>query len=317
MIIMKVLVTGGTGFIGSNLVDYLMKCGYEVVVLDNLSSGNIKNTGHLTKNKNFSLIRGDLLKNEDIEKSLMGVSKVYHLAANPEVRAGENSPKIHFDQNILASFNLLEAMRKNDINDIVFTSSSTVYGDAKTIPTSEEYPTMPISTYGASKLAVEGLISSYFHTYGIKSMVFRFANVIGKRSNHGVIVDFIKKLRNNPNELEILGDGTQSKSYMLVEECVDAMQHCVAHAKDSINILNLGSEDQITASRIGEILIEELRLKNTVIRYTGGKRGWLGDIPEMMLSTKKLNDLAWRTKYSSDEAIRKASRTLIDEIWKR
>ncbi len=307
MIIMKVLVTGGTGFIGSNLVDYLMKCGYEVVVLDNLSSGNIKNIEHLTKNKNFSLIKGDLLKNEDIEKSLTGVSKVYHLAANPEVRVGESSPKIHFDQNILASFNLLEAMRKNDINDIIFTSSSTVYGDAKTIPTSEEYPTMPISTYGASKLAVEGLISSYFHTYGIKSMVFRFANVIGKRSNHGVIVDFIKKLRNNPNELEILGDGKQTKSYLYIDDCIDGMLFAEEKSKGGFDVFNLGSEDKLNVREIADLVVKGLRLKNVEYKFTGGYqgRGWKGDVKFMQLSIEKIKKIGWKPKYNSEESVRK------------
>lgn len=304
---MKVLVTGGTGFIGSNLVDCLMKCGYEVVVLDNLSSGNIKNINHLTKNKNFSLIRGDLLKNEDIEKSLMDVSKVYHLAANPEVRIGESSPKIHFDQNILASFNLLEAMRKNDINDIVFTSSSTVYGDAKIIPTSEEYPTMPISTYGASKLAVEGLISSYFHTYGIKSMVFRFANVIGKRSNHGVIVDFIKKLRNNPNELEILGDGSQTKSYLYIDDCIDGMIFAEGKSKGGFDVFNLGSEDKLNVREIADLVVKGLGLENVEYKFTGGYqgRGWKGDVKFMQLSIEKIKKLGWIPKYNSEEAVRK------------
>jgi len=304
----RILVTGGAGFIGSHLVDKLISNSNQVVVFDNLSSGSLKNLEHLKSNKNFSFIKGDLLKTEDIEKSLKDVSKVYHIAANPDVRIGEVDTKTHFEQNIVASYNLLEAMRKNDIKKIIFTSTSTVYGDAKIIPTPEEYPTMPISTYGASKLAVEGMLSSYCHTFGMKAISFRFANVIGSRSDHGVIIDFIKKLKNNPKELEILGDGTQNKSYIYIDDCIEGMLFGEEKAKNDFEIFNLGSEDKITVKEIADLVSNGLGLKNVKYKFTGGYdgRGWKGDVKFMQLSIEKIKKLGWKPKYSSNEAVKKA-----------
>lgn len=309
----KILVTGGAGFIGSHLADRLIEKGNHIVILDNLSSGGIKNLEHLKNNKNFSFIKGDLLKIEDIENALKGVSKVYHIAANPDVRIGETDTKTHFEQNIAASYNLLEAMRKNDVKNIIFTSTSTVYGDAKVIPTPEDYPTMPISTYGASKLAVEGLISSYCHTFGMSSVVFRFANVIGNRSDHGVLIDFIKKLKNNPSELEILGDGTQTKSYVYIDDCIGGMLFAEENAKSDFEIFNLGSEDRITVKEIAGLVVNSLGLKNVRYKFTGGYegRGWKGDVKFMQLSIDKIKKLGWKPNYNSKESAKKAISDLI------
>jgi UDP-glucose 4-epimerase len=304
---MKFLVTGGLGFIGSHLVDKLIANGNHIIVLDNLSSGSLKNLEHLKGNKNFSFIKGDLLKIEDIENALKGVSKVYHIAANPDVRLGEVDTKTHFEQNIVASYNLLEVMRRSNVKNIVFTSTSAVYGDAKVIPTPEDYPTMPISTYGASKLAVEGLISSYCHTFGMQAVIFRFANVIGKRSNHGVIVDFIKKLKNNPNELEILGDGTQTKSYVYIDDCIEGMLFGEEKAKSSFEVFNLGSEDKITVKEIADLIVKCLGLKNVRYKLIGGYegRGWKGDVKFMQLSIDKIKKLGWKPNYNSRDAVEK------------
>jgi len=308
----KLLVTGGAGFIGSHLVDKLISKGNEVVILDNLSSGSLKNLESVKDNKNFSFIKGDLLKIGDIERALNDVSKVYHIAANPEVRLGETDTKTHFEQNIVASYNLLEAMRKNDVKGIIFTSTSAVYGDAKVIPTPEDYPTIPISTYGASKLAVEGLISSFCHTFDMSAVVFRFANVIGKRSNHGVIVDFIKKLKNNPNELEILGDGTQTKSYIYIDDCIEGMLFGEEKAKNDFEIFNLGSENKITVKEIADLIVKGLELKNVRYKFTGGYegRGWRGDVKFMQLSIDKIKRLGWKPNYNSREAVEK----IVNEI---
>lgn len=304
---MRVLITGGAGFIGSHLVDKLTSRGNEVIVFDNLSSGNLKNLEHLKKNKNFSFINGDLLKIVDIESALKNVSKVYHIAANPEVKIGETDTKIHLEQNIIASYNLLEAIRKNDVKKMIFTSSSTVYGDAKIIPTPENYSTTPISTYGASKLAVEGMISSFCHTFGMQSVIFRFANVIGKRSNHGVIVDFIKKLKNNSKELEILGDGTQTKSYLYIDDCIDGMLFGEEKANSDFELFNLGSEDKINVKEIANVVANGLELKNVRYSFTGGHegRGWKGDVKFMQLSIDKIKKLGWKPKYNSKEAVEK------------
>ena len=302
----KILVTGGAGFIGSHLVDKLI-ANNSIVVFDNLSSGNLKNLEHLENNKNFSFIKGDLLKPEDIEKSLKGISKVYHIAANPEVRIGEVDTRTHFEQNIVASYNLLEAMRKDNVKNIIFTSTSTVYGDAKIIPTPEEYPTTPISTYGASKLAAEGLISSFCHTFGMKGVVFRLANIIGRRSDHGVIIDFIKKLKNNPKELEILGDGTQNKSYIYIDDCIDGILFAEEKSIDNFDIFNLGSEDRITVKELAGIVVKGLGLKDVKYNFTGGYegRGWRGDVKFFQLSIEKIKKLGWRPKYNSRESVEK------------
>jgi len=304
----KILVTGGAGFIGSHLVDKLISKNNKVVVFDNLSSGNVKNLEALKDNNNFSFVKGDLLKPEDIESALDDVSKVYHIAANPEVRLGEVDTKTHFEQNIVASYNLLEAIRKNNIKKIIFTSTSAVYGDAKVIPTPEEYPTMPISTYGASKLAVEGMLSSFCHTFGMQAVVFRFANVIGSRSDHGVLIDFIKKLKNNPRELEILGDGSQTKSYIYIDDCIEGMLFGEEKAKNDFEIFNLGSEDKITVKEIADLVVNSLGLKDVRYRFTGGYegRGWKGDVKFMQLSIDKIKKLGWKPKYNSKEAVRKA-----------
>ena len=303
----KTLVTGGAGFIGSHITNKLIAKGSDVVVFDNLSSGDLKNLEHLKDNKKFSFINGDLLKVEEIDAALRKVSKVYHIAANPEVRLGETNTKTHFEQNIVASYNLLEAMRKNDVKNIIFTSTSAVYGDAKVIPTSEGYPVMPISTYGASKLAVEGMISSFCHTFGMKGIVFRFANVIGRGSNHGVIIDFIKKLKNNPNELEILGDGTQTKSYIYIDDCIEGMLFGEEKSNVNFELFNLGSEDKITVKELADLVVNGLGLNDVKYKFTGGYQGrrWKGDVKFMQLSIEKIKKLGWKPKYNSKEAVKK------------
>jgi UDP-glucose 4-epimerase len=229
------------------------------------------------------------------------------LAANPEVRVGETNPKVHFDNNVLASFNLLEAMRKNNVSKIVFTSTSAVYGDARIMPTPENYPCEPISTYGASKLAAESLIMSYCNTFGIKSVIFRLANVIGSRSNHGVIYDFIKKLKNNNERLEILGDGRQCKSYLYITDCIDAMLFGEKKAKNNIENFNLGSEDKITVKKISDLVVNGLNLKNVKYKFTGGINGrcWKGDVKFMLLSIDRIKRLGWKPKYNSEKAVEK------------
>lgn len=302
-----ILVTGGAGFIGSHLVDKLIENGYEVRIIDNLSSGNRDFV-----NENAEFIEGDLRSFEDILNAVKGVDEVWHIAANPDVRLSAQKPDEIYENNILATYNLLEAMRKKGISRIIFTSTSTVYGEARVIPTPEDYPTMPISVYGASKVAGEGLISSYCHTYDMQSWIFRFANVIGRRSRHGVIYDFMMKLKRNPDELEILGNGEQNKSYIYIDDCISAMLHAVEKSDEVVNVFNIGSEDQVKVRRIAEIVCEEMEL-NPRFKFTGGDRGWKGDVPIMLLSIEKLKSIGWRPKYSSEEAVRKTVRDLLDE----
>jgi UDP-glucose 4-epimerase len=312
---MKSVVTGGAGFIGSHLVDTLVAEGDEVTVIDNLSTGKYAHIKELVDSGSIGLVRKDLLL-EGWQDSFDGVSRVFHLAADPDVRASSVSPEQVYRENVTATMRVLEAMRHSGVRDLVFTSTSTVYGEASVIPTPEEYtPMEPISVYGGTKLACEAMISSYAHTYGMKTWVFRFANIIGSRSNHGVIWDFLHKLRENPGELEILGDGRQSKSYLSVDACIDALLYAVTHSDLPFNVFNIGSEDWIDVRSIARILVDEMRLSGVKFRYTGGDRGWKGDVPRMLLSVDKLKSLGWRPLTSSEESVRKAARELIGDIF--
>ncbi|MCD6465260.1 NAD-dependent epimerase/dehydratase family protein, partial [Candidatus Bathyarchaeota archaeon] len=308
----------GAGFIGSHLVDLLMERGVNVTVLDNLSAGKLENISRWLGNSRFKFIVGDLLNPSDIKKAMEDCEIVFHLAANPDVRRGFVDTKIDYEQNILATYNLLEAMRESErCKSIVFTSSSAVYGEAKKMPTPEDYgPLKPISLYGASKLACEALISGYSHLFGFKSVICRLANVIGSRSRHGVIYDFINKLRANPKTLKVLGDGTQRKSYLHVEDCVKALLVAYEKSGEHVEIYNIGSEDAVNVATIARIVIEEMNLKNVEIQYTGGVdggRGWKGDVKEMLLDVTKIKRLGWKAELNSAEAVRRATRELISE----
>ena len=312
---MKYMVTGGAGFIGSNIVDRLMKEGHEVVVFDNLSSGDEGFISHHMDKPNFHFIKGDLLCPETLDRAVDGVDFVFHIAANPDVRHGIERTRIDLEQGPIATHNLLEAMRKQGVKNIAFSSSSTVYGEVTEFPTTENYgPLMPISLYGASKLACEAMISSYCHSFDMKAVMFRFANVIGNRGTHGVLVDFINKLRKNPAELEILGDGKQKKSYFLVGECVDAMFTAIKKSEKISDVYNLGSEDWIDVTDIANIIVEEMGLSDVKYKYTGGAQGWVGDIPKAWLSIEKIKGLGWQPANNSEQAIRKAVRILLENL---
>lgn len=308
-------VTGGAGFIGSNLCERLLLSGKDkVIVYDNLSSGNREFIEQHKDNPNFNLVVGDLLDVGKLKSAISGVDVVWHIAANPDVKIGADDTRVHLDQNVMATYNVLEAMRLNGVGSIVFTSTSTVYGEALNVPTREDYgPCMPISLYGASKLACEALICSYCYMFGIKGMLYRFANCVGKRSTHGVIYDFVNKLLRNPSELEILGDGRQCKSYFLVDDCIDAMVHTSGLQKERVEIYNIGSVDMINVTDLAEIVVSEMGLKDVRFRYTGGVdggRGWKGDVKLMQLSVEKLIASGYVPKYNSREAVRETVRSL-------
>jgi len=311
-----VLVTGGAGFIGSHMVDALMTEGAAVRVIDNLSSGTLENIKRWLKDPSFKFIKGDLLNEKDLKNAVDECEVVLHLAANPEVRIGSSSPKIHFEQNVLSTYRLLEAFRRSENLDLfVFTSSSTVYGDASVIPTPEDYgPLKPVSVYGASKLASEALISSFAYTFGFRAIVCRLANVIGPRSRHGVIYDFIRKLRSNPRELEILGDGTQTKSYLYIDDLVSSIFAILKKTRGKVEIFNVGSEDWVNVKEIAQIVTEEMGLKDVSFHFTGGVdggRGWKGDVKYMLLSIEKLKALGWKPRFNSAEAVRKTVREIL------
>ncbi len=309
----KIIVTGGAGFIGSHLVDRLLLRGDEVIVIDNLSSGKMEFIKDNLENPDFSFIELDLLNLEDLISTVKDADAVFHLAANPDVRLGASDTKVHLEQNIIATYNLLEAMRINKIRNILFTSTSTVYGEAQIIPTPEDYgPLVPISLYGASKMACEALITSYCSTFEMNCWLFRFANIVGPRGTHGIIVDFISKLMKNPASLEVLGDGKQRKSYLHVYECIESILFAVENSNEMVNIFNIGSLDTISASEIGRIVVEEMGLEGVEFNYTGGSRGWKGDVPRMMLSVDKIRSLGWKPVYDSENSVRDAARSLLN-----
>jgi UDP-glucose 4-epimerase len=311
----SILVTGGAGFIGSHLVDRLLQEN-EVTVLDNFSSGKRRYVAGNLENPQFHLLEVDLLKADSLEKALEGKDIVFHLAANPDVKLGAEDTRIHLDQNVLATYNLLEAMRRTGVSQIAFTSTSTVYGDATVLPTPENYgPLLPISLYGASKLSCEALISSYCHTFEMQSWIYRFANIVGERGTHGVIVDFIRKLKTNPKELEIFGSGKQRKSYLEVKDCVEAMLYTANHAKDRVNVFNIGSIDSVDVTEIADIVVKQMGLSGVQYNYTGGidGRGWKGDVKLMQLSIRKIEELGWMPQRGSIGAIKVALESLLND----
>jgi len=308
----NILVTGGAGFIGSHLCETLANLGRDITIIDNLSSGSRNNLRELSKSRGVKLIVGDCKDFADVRKAIAKAEIVYHFAANPEVRLELVEPLTCFRENIYATYILLEASKQSKVSTIVFASSSTVYGDAKLIPTPENYtPLEPISIYGASKLASEALVASYCHTYKKKAVILRLANIVGPRSRHGITSDFISKLRKNPKQLEILGDGHQAKSYLHIEDCVTAILKACETAEETVEVFNVGSDDQIEVAHIARIVAEEMKLKNVQFNFTGGidgGRGWIGDVKNMLLDTKRLKSRGWGLKHNSEESVRLAVR---------
>lgn len=313
---MSALVTGGAGFIGSHLVTQLVSNGQETHVLDNLSSGKMASLQAIQNHPSFKFQFKDLLKDAVVIPE--NCKTVYHLAANPEVRISATNPDIHFSQNVVATFNMLEAARRGDVDTLVFTSSSTVYGDAKSVPTPEDYsPLEPISIYGASKLACESIMVSYAHAYGIRVIIYRLANIIGEDSNHGVIYDFVNKLLRDQSHLEILGDGSQNKSYLYISDCISAMLTGVAMARKKVNVFNVGSQDRVDVSEIATAVIEEMGLVNTRLSLTGGVdngRGWKGDVKNMLLDISRMASLGWEPQYNSREAVRLTAKRTVERL---
>ncbi len=311
---MRYFIAGGAGFIGSHLVDSLVSMG-EVTVYDNLSSGKQEFIQHYLKRDGFRFVKADLLDRDRLAGAIKDSDIVFHMAANPEVRTGRFDTELDLKQGTITTYNVLETMRLHGIKRIVFASSSTVYGETAGQPIPEDYgPLQPISLYGASKLASEGLITAFCHLFGMQAWIFRFANVVGDRATHGVIFDFINKLKQNPEELEILGDGTQKKPYIYVRDCVDGILYGFQHSDGQANVFNLGNRDTTSVTTIGRMLIESLGLTNVRLKYTGGNRGWPGDVPQVRLDTTRMEKLGWKPKYTSDEAVRLAIKEILGKI---
>ncbi len=307
-----VLITGGAGFVGSHLADRLHSMDNDVTVVDNLSNGN---EGWLPDSVSFA--EADLSSEDAVEDVIEeDVDVIFHLAARKD--PNDDDPRGQFEENTAMTHNVLRAARKAGVRNVAYTSSSTVYGEAPR-PTPEDYaPVEPISVYGASKLADEGLLSTYAHSYGFTVWNFRFANVVGPRLRGAVIPDFIEKLRDNPETLTILGNGRQEKSYLHIEDCIDAICHVVEGAETSaperqLHTFNLGTRTTTSVDRIAEIVADVLGL-SPAFEYTGGERGWTGDVPRMRLSIEKLAGIGWEPQLESDRAVRRAARELADEL---
>ena len=312
------LITGGAGFIGSHLADKLVNEGIETKVLDNFATGRKDNLLGCIDKQNFSLFDLDLGKLGNQEDYLENVEVVFHMAADPEVRTGYDNPKNSFEQNIVNTFNLLQRIKHSKVKKIVFASSSSVYGDAKILPTNEEYgPLCPISHYGASKLACEAIVSSFCYNYDIDGIILRPANVIGSRGRHGLIWDLVHKLKNDKNRLEVLGDGKQTKSFIHISDMIKGILQSMKKGENGVDIFNVGSEDGVEIINVAKIVCKNMKLPNIEIFTTGGienGRGWKGDIKIAHLDISKLKNLGWQPKLSSLEAANVTSQEIIDEV---
>jgi UDP-glucose 4-epimerase len=308
----RCFVTGGAGFIGSHLGDRLLAEGKTVTVYDNLSSGRREWIEHNIGQPGFTFIEADLLDAPKLKEAMAGHDLVIHLGANTDIPGGNQDVRLDLENCTIATHNVLEAMRATGIRRLLFSSTSAVYGEAPVIPTPEDVgPLLPISLYGAAKLACETLISAYCHIFNMQAWMFRFANVVGGRMGHGVIYDFIHKLKRNSAEMEILGDGQQEKPFFPVEDCIDGM-FCAFHRSDAwCDVFNLGCSSSSKISRVAEIVVEEMGLSGVRFRYTGGRRGWVGDVPQVGLNVSKMKRLGWEARHTSDEAVRIAARRLL------
>jgi len=312
---MKIIVTGCAGFIGSNFVDRLLGDGYHVVGIDNLSTGQERFLQLARTNPHFELVCGDLLDESLLKSAMTGCEMVFHFAANADVRFGIEHPRRDLEQNTIATYNVLEAMRANGIKRIAFSSTGSVYGEATMIPTPEDAP-FPVQTslYGASKLACEGLIAAYCEGFGFKSWIFRFVSILGERYTHGHVFDFYKQLKTDPTHLRVLGNGKQRKSYLYIQDCIDAMQIAVEKATDKVNIFNLGVDGYCEVNDSIGWICQTMGVKPS-LEYTGGDRGWIGDNPFIFLDTEKIRYLGWVPRYSISEGVVKTVEFLKTNEW--
>jgi len=304
----KVLVTGGAGFIGSHMVDELLSRGAEVIVYDNLSTGRKE---YLAGSKGrWTLVEADVMDPSRLQAAMNGCDFVFHLQANADVRGGKQNTRIDLDQNIIATWNVLEAMRLNGVKGIAFSSSAVVYGEPEIFPTPETCAPLQTSLYGASKYAGEAVIQAYCEYFDMRCFIYRFVSWIGERYSHGVIFDLMKKLQRDRTRLPLLGDGTQQKSYLYVKDGVRGIMRAIEKSQAQKNIFNLGHDYFITVVEVVKIVLDELGLQGVQLEFAGGKRGWVGDSPLVHLDTAKLKALGWKPEVSIEEGIRRTVRFL-------
>ena len=311
----KIIVTGCAGFIGSSLVDRLLSLGHSVIGVDNFSTGHINFLSAALANEKFELKSVDLLDFDALSNAFKGGRFVYHLAANADVRFGTLHPRRDLEQNTIATFNVLESMRLNGISKLAFSSTGSVYGESPVMPTPENGP-FPVQTslYGASKAACEGLISAYCEGFGFQSWIFRFVSILGERYTHGHIFDFYRKLQNDPASLAVLGNGKQRKSYLYVEDCIDAIMLAVVKADERVNIFNLGVDGYVEVNDSIGWICNELGV-SPQLEYSGGDRGWIGDNPFIFLDTKKIQALGWRPKFDIKQGVIRTVQYLKNNEW--
>lgn len=313
---MKILVTGAAGFIASNLIPRLLARGDEVYGVDNFFLGK---RAYVVKHDRFHFHEFDLLDLDRLVKLFESAEPdlVWHLAANSDISYGTKYTDFDLKGGTLATYNILEGMRRTGAKEIVFSSSGAVYGEPEIMPTPENYgPILPISLYAASKVACEGLITAFTHNYDMRCWIFRFGNIVGPNPTHGVIHDFVLRLRENPRELVVLGDGTQSKPYVYVDDCIEGMEFGYRNAHDSMNYYNLAVDDQTSVTEIAEWTIEAMGIKRQSInvKYTGGPRGWKGDVAQVKLDTKRMRQLGWRPKLSSKESVKRTIKDVVEQF---
>lgn len=312
---MRYFVTGCAGFIGSNLTDRLLALGHEVIGYDNFSTGLQEFVKSAKTSPKFTLIQADLLDRNRLTQSMEGVDVVMHLAANADVRFGTDHPHKDLEQNAIATFHVLEAMRANDVKRIAFASTGSIYGEAPIIPTAEHAP-FPVQTslYGASKLAAEGMIQAYCEGFDFKGYIFRFVSILGERYTHGHVFDFYKQLLADPKKLRVLGNGKQRKSYLYIQDCIDAILWAMEHAQEKVNIFNLGTDEYVEVNHSINWICDYLSV-DPERQYTGGDRGWIGDNPFIFLDCAKIRKLGWQPKLNIREGVEQTIKYLHEHPW--
>ncbi len=311
----KVLVTGGAGFIGSHLNDELLRRGHDVVVIDNFVLGRQENIAHNLSSPGFKLYKEDLLNLDRIDDIFRseGFDVIFHLAANSDIQKSFEAPTIDFDLTLRTTLNVLLCMRRYQVRNLIFASTSAIYGESAEVLGEDFGPLFPVSHYGAAKLASEGFISSFCENYGLTAWICRFANVVGERTTHGILHDFVGKLVKNPNELEVLGDGNQNKPYLYVKDLVSAVLFCWDNSRAKLNCFNIGVSTRTRVKKIAEIVTSNMGLHPTLL-FTGGDRGWVGDVPEFSYDLSKITKLGWSARYTSDEAVGLAVKAILKDM---